>query len=463
MSAMSITRRDILTRGAAGTGLIVVGTATGGLSLAPVAHASSTLRTPPVKGRIARPAAHRPMATDPNGLLDLPEGFSYTIVSKTGDPLADGTSVGDAFDGTAVFEGAEPGRAVLVRNHELSGDDSPLEAAAELVYDPAGFGGTTTIVVDSATGARLDEWVSLAGTMTNCAGGPTPWGTWLSCEETEAKAGEDDLEKDHGFVFEVDPLNQDNNRNPVPLRGLGRFPHEAVAIDPETGVVYLTEDASEPNGLLYRATPSTPLGGHGSLRDGATLEALAATKDGVPVPDLSIFSDRGDSIDLAWVEIPDPLAATESTRAQVADVTRSRKLEGIWWGEGSAYVVASYARTDDGSAAEHDGQVWKLDPVANTMSLVVHFPVNDHMTLDAPDGPDNITVAPWGGLILAEDGEGSQHLISVTPDGTFQALARNARDDGEFAGPCFYDDTLYVNLQRPGVTFAIKGPFEGLR
>ena len=156
--------------------------------------------------------------------------------------------------------------------------------------------------------------------------------------------------KDHGFVFEVDPVNVANNENPTPLEGLGRFAHEAVVIDPNTGIVYLTEDASGPNGLLYRATPTTPLGGYGSLRDGATLEALVALDGGSFVPDLSPY-EVGTVLDTEWAAIIDPLAEEVSTRSQLNRVTRSRKFEGAWWGNDAAYIVTSYARLDDGSVA----------------------------------------------------------------------------------------------------------------
>ncbi len=400
---------------------------------------------------------------DPEKLIDLPEGFSYTIVSEAGTPLtgADGV-IPDKFDGTGYFE--LDGRSFLVRNSEQDVESTfPAVAAANLTYDPMAEGGTTTVELDS-DGTVMAEYVSLAGTNRNCAGGPTPWGTWLTCEETEARVDDDGMTKDHGFVFEVDPLTPDNNANPTPLAALGRFAHEAVSIDPTTGAVYLTEDAEEPNGLLYRATPTTPLGGYGSLRDGAVLEALVASLNGAFVADLSEITEVGTKIDTAWTGIPDPVAEESSTRVQLDKVTRSRKLEGTWWGDDAAYIVSSYARKDDGSVNEHDGQVWRLDPKANTMELVVQFGVNPDPASDNFDGPDNITVAPNGGLILCSDGEGVQHLWMVSPTGEPSMFARNARDDGEFTGATFAADgkTLYVNLQEPGVTFAITGPWTWL-
>ena len=234
-------------------------------------------------------------------------------------------------------------------------------------------------------------------------------------------------------------------------------------IDPETGIVYLSEDATAPNGLLYRALPSRPLGGYGSLRAGASLEALVASDGGSFVPDLSEYSEVGTTLTTAWTAIPDPLATEASTRVQVTKVTRSRKLEGLWFGDGAVFVVSSFARIDDGSTQEHDGQVWRLDPAANTMELVVRFGVNDDPESDNIDGPDNITVSPWGGLLVCCDGEGAQHLFTVGPDGTPQVFARNARDNSELTGATFTEDgqTLFFNMYDPGATFAVSGPWDG--
>jgi secreted PhoX family phosphatase len=373
-------------------------------------------------------------------------------------------------DGTASFVRHGGNGSVLVNNHENSGREPyPVPPIPGFVYDPSATGGTTTIEVDKR-GRRVREYVSLAGTHNNCAGGKTPWETWLTCEETEAILG-----KRHGYVFEVDPYDQRANRDPKPIKALGRYSHESVAVDPHTGTIYQTEDAGNPNGLLYRWTPpesALPLR-RGSLRrvadDAGALDAMRAfTRDGVLVPDLSVATRPGTTYRVEWVTVPDRDAATVSTRKQfgLREITRSRKLEGMWWGDGGAYFVASFARTSDGSAAQHDGQVWFIDPHAGTIELTLRFAYTPSDQAGDPDGPDNITVSPYGGVILAEDGDGKNHLVGATERGEAFFFARNDDPgDSEFTGPTFSHDrkTLFANLQSPGYVFAIKGPFRTQR
>jgi secreted PhoX family phosphatase len=456
---MPLTRRDLLRSSALGAGALALGNV-GALFTAPGSALAATVGG---YGRIM---------DDPAGLLDLAKGFRYRIISEVGDPLRGGGFVPDAFDGTGAFA-APSGGTLLVRNHEQSTSGTPkVVGPAAVTYDPGAAGGTTTLKVD-AHGVLLDEYVSLAGTNTNCAGGVTPWGTWLTCEETEAKAG-GALTRDHGFVFEVDPVTKARNATPFPLKAMGRFAHEAVAIDPRTNFAYLTEDAGSPNGLLYRFVPTERTARYGAYRKGGTLTAMLCKDNGQVVTDLSVYRTPGKRLSVQWVPIADPQAASVSVRKQFqwtgdpanvgGPITRSRKFEGTWYGNGRIYVVTSFARLSDGSLAEHDGQVWSYDPATASLRLELRLALNTAPSgngADKPDGPDNMTVNPHGGLMLAEDGSGVQHLLTVSPDGTTSVFARNARDDGEFTGVCFSPDgkTMFANLQKPGVTFAITGPF----
>jgi len=451
--AAGVSRRTMLSRSAsAGLGIVMSGSIPGLLGSA--------------EARFLREPGYGPLIVDPAGLLSLPEGFSYKIVSQAGvSDLEGGGKVPQDQDGMASFV-RRGGGSVLVCNHEIGGSE-PLKvpARAGLTFDTTAGGGTTTIEVDR-NGNLVRQYVSLAGTHNNCAGGRTPWETWITCEETESTLSSGVR---HGYNFEVDPFSQASNQDPQPLKALGRFPHESVAVDPFLGRIYQTEDASKPNGLLYRWTPplrSLPLR-KGSLSrladDAGRLEAMRAfTSGGALVPDLSVATVIGTKYRATWVDVPDRDATTTSTRKQfaVADVTRSRKLEGMWWGDGGAYFVASFARFTDGSAAQHDGQVWFLDPHRNTIELKLRFAYTENQD-DDPDGPDNITVSPYGGVILAEDGEGKQHLVGSTRRGQTFFLARNDLNGSEFAGPTFSRDrrTLFANFQTPGYTFAIKGPF----
>jgi secreted PhoX family phosphatase len=406
-----------------------------------------------------------PLVPDPDGLLSLPECFTYSIIDKSGVTLLEsGEPTPSDPDGMASFVRHRGNGSVLVYNHEISGSEPfPVPHPDGLVYDDTAKGGTTTLEVDRH-GKRIREYVSVAGTNNNCAGGRTPWDTWLTCEETETVTG-----KPHGYVFEVDPYRLEPGEAPKPIKAMGRYAHESLAVDPHRGRIYLTEDASNPNGLMYRFTPpddALPLR-RGSLRaladDAGDFDAMKAfTTQGDFVPDLSVAVDPGTKYGIEWVPVPERDATTTSTRKQLDEITRSRKLEGMWWGDGGAYFVASFARTSDGSAVEHDGQVWFLDPLAHTIELKVRFAYTPEDQDNDPDGPDNITVSPYGGVIMAEDGDGVNHLMGATDDGEVFAFARNEdAGNSEFTGPTFSHDrkTLYACIQSPGWVFAIHGPF----
>jgi secreted PhoX family phosphatase len=456
----ALSRRSLLSRTAASSLTVALAGSVQGLFGTSTAHAAP--RSMP--GRPGT-AGYGPLVPDPAGRLALPAGFAYTVVAESGvTRLASGERSPSDPDGMASFVRHGGNGSALVLNHEISGSEAnPVPAIPGFVYDASAKGGTTTIQVDK-DGRTVSQVVSLAGTHNNCAGGRTPWDTWLTCEESEAI-----LAKRHGYVFEVDPYDQEANRDPQPVKALGRFSHESVAVDPETGVIYQTEDASNPNGLLFRWTPpaeALPLT-KGTLRTlgdrAGTLEALKATTlAGTHVPDLSVATEPGTTYRCTWVDVPERDATTTSVRKQFSgsQITRSRKLEGMWWGDGGAYFVASFARFGDGSAAQHDGQIWFIDPLADTIELKLHFAYTADQDSD-PDGPDNITVSPYGGVIMAEDGDGASHLLGSTDAGEVFFFARNDLNDSEFTGPTFSRDkrTLFASIQSPGITFAITGPF----
>ncbi|MFA1544957.1 alkaline phosphatase PhoX [Actinomadura chokoriensis] len=437
---MSVTRRGVVKGGAAGALSIALAG-----SLEGIFQTSAGADTGEVFG-------YGPLLPDPEGVLDLPEGFSYKTLSVEGDPISEGVVVPGHHDGTATFPGGRHGRTRLVRNHEQGTNGTRAVAPARLTYDPAMNGGTTTLEVDSR-GELLSQYVSLAGTAVNCAGGRTPWGTWLTCEETEGVTGET---KSHGWVFEVDPTGR--RTEPVPLTGLGRFAHEAVAVDPHTLTAYLTEDAAGPFGLFYRFRPRAHQGGYHAYLRGGELEAMNVRD----VPDLSLVTEPGTRLGVQWVAVPDPSAKQTSVRRQFDTITRSQKLEGAWWGHGKAYFVASFAHTGSGAARDHAGQVWTYDPRRNEIELQLIFKPGGRF-----DGPDNITVSPYGGgVILAEDGDGEQYLVGTTRKNEPFAFARNALNGSEFTGVTFSPDgrILFANRQSdPGATFAITGPWRRLR
>jgi secreted PhoX family phosphatase len=350
---------------------------------------------------------------------------------------------------------ARNGRVWLIRNHEARGPGTSF-GPPDLTYDPAVGGGTTTLTFDVDAGRWERAWASLAGTSTNCAGGVTPWDTWLSCEETV-----EDFGKPHGFVFEV-PV--DGKATAIPLAALGRFVHEAAAIDPATGIVYLTEDRFTAG--FYRCIPTTPR----ELGRGGRLEMLRIK--GRHGTDLRRDVAVGSVLPVDWVEIADPGRAhspgTRDTQGVFAQghaqggATFAR-LEGCAESRGRFYFVS----TNGGAAMM--GQVWEYRPADETLRLIYESPAAAAM-----DMPDNVAVSPRGGLVLCEDGGQSvQRLHGMAPDGVPFVFAESAivldgtphglRGDyrgGEWAGATFHDRWLFVNAYLPGVTFAITGPWE---
>lgn len=419
-----------------------------------------------------------PLVADPAGTLDLPAGFSYRIIAPRAGETMPGSGQQQPGRPDSMGTFARSGGSYLVQNHEQGTTGVSCAQPGVTAYDPTVRGGTTTYELDRH-GDVVREFISLAGTYNNCSGGVTPWGTWLTCEETETTAA-----RPHGYVFEVDPVR---GGDPRPITQLGRFAHEAAVVDPDRGDVFLTEDASRPNGLLYRYAIASPARRPGDLlASTGVLTAMRARHGDTLVTDLSTIERIGTRLRVEWVPVPDPnpdlAGGGRSVRKQFdyvdygtgasvtgsgGAITRSKKFEGAWWGDdGRAYIVCSFAHgATDWSAGDHDGQVWSYDPRSQHLTLEVRFARNLDPAgagADQPDGPDNITYAPDGGLFLAEDGEGVQHLLRVGPEGRTELFARNRVSDSEFTGVVFSPDgsTLFANIQDDALTFAITGPFD---
>lgn len=410
-------------------------------------------------------AGYGPLLPDPAGLIDLPEGFSYSVLSVQGETMADGLIVPGKFDGMCAFPGPM-GRVILVRNHELIAPDySAFGAFYENLgmvppgefYDfgqgtSPGIGATTTLVHEPGSGRLVKQFLSLAGTLRNCSGGPTPWGSWLTCEETVQRAV-GGYEKDHGFVFEVPAVDQVGRTPPVPLLDMGRFMHEAAAVDPVTGYVYMTED--RPNGLLYRFLPAVP----GQLAQGGVLQALRvvgqpalATSNHNPSKQIPV----GVGMPVEWVALGNVLSPNDDLRLQGASLGAAifTRGEGMFSGNGSIFFTA----TDGGLLLK--GQIWELVPGSNPAGGTLRLFAEPN-NASVVENCDNVTVAPWGDLFLCEDGPGVQEIVGVTPDGAFYKFARNVHSSSELSGATFSPggETLYFNVRSPGITVAVTGPF----
>lgn len=400
------------------------------------------------------------LVADPKGLLDLPRRFRYEMFSVEGEAMSDGNVVPGAHDGMAAFP-SRHGGSYLVRNHELKPDDViedglPGVAKTDACYDPEAVGGTTTLLVDRHRRLRYDA-VSLSGTVDNCAGGPTPWQTWLTCEEDLAS-----FARPHGYVFEVDPRR---GGNPEPIVGMGRFEHEAVAFD-RRGAAYLTEDAGGPHGCFYRFLPNRPLGGRGSLHRGGRLQALAVPE--LAGTDLSAVQLPTTELAVEWIDVPNPNPGDgdEQVREQMnrLGAVPIPKCEGTWAdADGSIWFVGSRGDgpdaedEEDRSADEHAGQIWRYDPFDRVVRLATIFHRGTPF-----DEPDNITAGPHGFALACTDGDDDQWLFGINDGGGVFPFAFNAENDEEFAGATFSADggTLFVNIQAPpGRTFAIWGPW----
>jgi secreted PhoX family phosphatase len=492
-SVISSSRRNMLKGIAGASALPFVGAFTAMQSQQALAANGSTALVASPYGPIA-PAND---LTTGLPLLQLPPGFTYKSFGWRGDLMTDGKSCPGGHDGMGVIVSRKVGRStelVLVRNHEIGATSAASFINANGVYDNGNasatsgnkFGGGNTNLL-----FRDGNWVSmtpsLGGTQSNCAGGVTPWGTWLSCEEVGSDAV-GAAGKKHGYAFEVtaDPAQTSGQ----PIVGMGRFAHEAAAVDAATGIVYETEDSSGKSGF-YRYIPDITPGYPGSLAMGGRLQ-MAKVK-GVVNANLATAPVNA-TYELEWVDIaaPDgnrgngtgPTGITISNAAGpfvqgwVQGALRMNRGEGIWYALGKMYVMD----TSGGSVAR--GTIWELDLASQVLKCIYSSP----SALVGNMG-DNLTVSARNAILICEDASSAatdsfgfgQRLMGLTGQGDAYIFAKNnvvltsgqlntsgkqvsLQGDhraNEFAGACF-DPTgryLFVNIQTPGITFAISGPW----
>ncbi len=391
----------------------------------------------------ATPSFKQPtLVPDKNKLLNLPEGFRYSIIDRMGQMMDDGYASPGLPDGMACFDIGD-NKLALMRNHELNPSQKrfsavfPAKHMPEESYDKNSYGGVSRIVFDKTSMRILRKNLVLLGTNINCAGGPSPWG-WLSCEETTVK--------NHGFVFLCDP-KADTIQKPDRKDCYGRFQHEAVCVDPETSIAYLTEDTFDSS--FYRFVPKnkkTPFEG--------VLQALVIENQSKLAT--AKLMKPGTSLEVSWIDIDDPTPDIDSVRyqAQKKGAAVFARGEGIWRLEKSVYFCATIG------GPKERGQIFRLDIGKNGKDRLTLVAQADHS--NDLDMPDNITLTTWGDAYIAEDGPGANFIRVLKPDGKILDFAKNVGAASEFCGVCFTPDEniLFVNLQNIHATLMIQGPFQ---
>jgi secreted PhoX family phosphatase len=408
--------------------------------------------------------------------LLIPREFRVVRLSVAGQPMKSGGGlVPNALDGMAAFP-LPNGNIRLIRNHELRDSAAVTTAIGNpaLAYDQKGGGGTTSLEVAmraDGTPNVIREFVSLGGTLVNCAGGATVFhsGSWITCEETTEGPSGGRLQP-HGYCFDV-PVDAESQVAAVPIKAMGRFVHEALAMDPHTGWVYLTEDgrydaanpSAQPGSGFFRFIPNT----RGALTSGGRLQMLAVVDR--PRYDTTRGQDPFVRLGVEWVDIadPDPAAAEIDPYAVMRQglalgAAFFQRLEGCWWGDHGVYFNST-SGGDEGM-----GQIWHYrphGPMRGELVMIFESPGSDVL-----ESPDNLCVSPRGGLVLCEDGNDDQFMRGLTTRGEiFDLVQAPSLTASEFAGACFSPDgeTLFFNSQgstsafssSKGVTYAMRGPW----
>jgi len=482
-------RRSLLRGAAAAAG----GAVLGGPFLGFVTRDAATARSRPRPPLVDTVADLR----DGKVRLHVPAGFQYRSFHDTESPvtLDDGTALPGRHDGMGAFRGPD-GTVVLVRNHEVNNPGPAF--GPRTPYDPRARGGTTTVHV-TREGVVRRAYTSLNGTMMNCSGGRMPWGSWITCEETVngpdvgpdfTGASNVPLSQPHGYVFEVPVRGEASNE---PITAAGRFTHEAVAYDPRSGCLYLTEDSFEFPSGFYRYKPRRDPMELGRLDNRGRLQMLAVRRR--PNIHLEGAQRRGATYHVTWVDIDDPAPVFPYTPGETAptsndDATTYVARQG--WERGAAYFsrlegavydagVVYFTSTQGGGPAETElgphaedgygngsGQIWAYYPRHDVLRVVYQSPGPDTL-----DFPDNVTTSPRGTLVVCEDNVDDNYLRGLTPSGELFDIALNRltsasgvpRYNDEFAGSTFSPDghTLFVNIQASaGMTFAIWGDWRRL-
>jgi len=297
------------------------------------------------------------------------------------------------------------------------------------------------------------------GTLASCSGGISPNNTWLSCEEVFENPGRNCAQK-HGYVFEGPISTEPRVIKPVPLKALGRYHHEGVAVAPQTGIIYLTEDQID--GLLCRFVPDKP----GYLAEGGRLQCLA-------VSDKPQFDTRnwkgaalspGDSLPVHWIDLDDvgPESDDLRQRGYRLGAALFASAEGICLDEGTVYFDCT-----NGSRTGR-GQIWSYTPSRyegtarekeSPARLELLVEPNDERIMDHPD---QITITPWGDIFACEDGDNGNYLLGITTQRTIYKFAWNALNESDLSGVCFSPDggTMFLNILEPGLTLAVTGPWK---